>query len=251
MPSKRRRKTKKRKKSTKLWTKKADLTPLFWALLAVVVATGLAYSPATSVKSVRIVGAASFDRARLDEVVQTLRARPYLRVDTDRIQSLVLEGRDVGDARFQGNLFGRGVLEVTYRRPVAALADSPGRYLSSDGTVYRSSVQPSLAIEVEPPADQGLRNLSVFGSWRSGLAAKMCENVIEQLPDWQWRMVVSRAGFVSLVPESGGTVEFGSFDGAETKVLKLGELLKDEPGLLARVKVVQLSSPESPTYVPR
>jgi hypothetical protein len=251
MASKRRRKTKKRKKSTKLWTRPADPTPLLWATLAIVVASGLAYSPATSIKSVRIVGAAPYDRDRLQELAQTLRARPYLRVDTDRLQSLVLEARSVGNAQFRGNLFGRGVLKVTYLRPVAAIAENPGHYLSAGGTVYKPAAQYSLPVEVAPPTDQGVRNLSVFGSWRSGLAAKMCENIAGRLPDRRWRVVVSQRGFVSLVPESGGTVELGSFDDADKKVLKLVEILRDDPTLLDRVTEVQLSSPGSPTYVPR
>lgn len=62
-------------------------------------------------------------------------------------------------------------------------------------------------------------------------------------------MVVSASGFVSLVSEVGGTVEFGSFEDAEAKVLALAEILQDEPDLLSKWSKLVLTSPSNPVKV--
>jgi hypothetical protein len=160
-----------------------------------------------------------------------------------------MEHPAVERAEYRANLFGRGVLELTYRRPVASVANTEGLYLSSRGALFQWPDPVGLKVTVEPPFDLDGQNLAVFGSWRSGTAALMCENVGERLPDMEWRLVVSRTGFVSLVPTSGGTVEFGSFDGAEGKVQTLVNILRDDPGLLTRVRELNLSSTK-PVFVP-
>lgn len=220
-----------------------------WCAFAVVLIVSLFFSPATSIKTLRIVGAPGFERQRMQAIAKALKGRPYLSVNRQQILSLALENFAVENASYRGNLFGRGVLSLSYRRPVASIAGEDGLFLSSKGSVFSWPVPVSLQVSVEPPYEVGSRNLSVFGSWQSGTAALMCENIGERLPKTEWRLVVSQTGFVSLVPKDGCRVEFGSFEGAEDKVKTLEDLLKSRPKLLTEVSEINLSSTR-PVFVP-
>ena len=243
MPSRPRRTRKKRRK---IWDPHKDWSPGLWGALGLNLLLGLTLSPVTALQRVRVVGAAGYDQARIRRILGTLLGRPSLRTDRDQVQSAMLENLAVEDADFRTNLFGRGVLRLSYKRPVAALAGQDRTYLSSRGAAFSCPDAPVLHISVEPPVAVGAVNLAAFGAWRSGLAARMCENISGRLPDRVWRLVVSNSGFVTLVPDAGGTVEFGSFDDMDRKIQALDKALSDNPALLAHVRVLNLLSPDAP-----
>ena len=197
----------------------------------------------------RIVGAQPYDRDRLAKIAQGIQRRPLLRVNKQSVRSEVLENPAVASASYRANLFGRGVLTVRYRRPVAAIAGRDGLYLSDRGTIFSSPREYALTMAVEPPIDADETNLAVFSGWQGGAAARMCVSITERLPKSEWLLTVSPTGYVSLVSD-GGRVEFGSFDKAEQKVRKLAEILSDDPHLLSGVTSLNLSEPTDPSFVP-
>ncbi|HXH60445.1 MAG TPA: hypothetical protein VNI20_03725 [Fimbriimonadaceae bacterium] len=247
MPSKRR-KSKARK--TKRFVKPADPAPWLWSILAVNILIGLLFSPVTSLATLRVDGANPIDQEAIGAIVQSAKGAPALRVDRNTIQSAVERISSIEQASLRVNVFGRGVLTLNYRTPIATVAGSPDTYLSDSGTVYVSHAKKSLKGVVEPPAPTNAQNLSVFGAWRSAAAAKMCENMVQRLPDLEWRLVVAQAGYVSLQLSDGGIVEFVSFDDTETKVAKLAEILHSDPKLFQKHKKLNLSSPLKPTVEP-
>jgi hypothetical protein len=249
MPSKRPQSRKRRKKQKRVWSPPTDYTPWLWTLVVLNVAIGLMFSPVTGSRLVRVVGAHPGDQARVAGFLKAFVDKPYVRVNEAQVCTLALENRAVERAEFRTNPFGRGVLDLTYKRPVARIEGSEGLYLSSRGSLFMAD--PSLPVRIDLVAQTATpqTNLSVFSSWRPGVAAWMCENIGERLPDRTWRMVVSAGGFVSLDPESGGTVEFGSFEDAEEKVQALVEILQDEPDLLSTVSKLVLTSPSNPVKV--
>ncbi len=250
MRSKRPQNRKRRKKQKRVWTPPTDWTPWLWAFFSLHLLIGLYFSPVTGARTVRVTGAPGYDQQRIRSFLMSLKDSPFMRVNRSRIQSLALDNMAVERAEYRANLFGRGVLELVYRRPVAKVAGTEGLYLSGRGSVFSLKGEVPVKVTVEPPFPVGQRNLSVFSSWRSGVAARMCENIGERLPEKEWRLVVSRTGFVDLVPDVGGTVEFGSFKDADLKVQALEDILRDDPGLLGRVSKLILSSPSNPVKVP-
>ena len=147
------------------------------------VAAGLLFSPVTAMTHLRIVGAQSYDRGRLSNIGQAIKHRPLLRVNEQSVRSRALENQAVASASYRANLFGRGVLTVRYRRPVARVAGLEDLYLSDRGTLFSSPHKYSLSIEVEPPIDVDETNLAVFGGWQGGSAARMCASIVAQLPE--------------------------------------------------------------------
>lgn len=246
MPS-RRRKTKYRKKR---WTKPIEPAPWLWAAFVLDLAIGLIFSPATSLHTLRVTGSRPYDRERLGQIAQSTKGVPALRLDRNSVQSSVLQNLAVERVEFRANLFGRGVLDVVYRTPVARIEGADGLYLSDTGVVFPSPAVLPLKGKVSPPTGVRGENLSVFGAWRSGATAKMCDNIRRRLPDLEWRLVVEQAGYVSLELAEGGVVEFVSFDDTEKKVAKLAQVLRDDPKLFERAKRLNLSSPMKPTFAP-
>jgi hypothetical protein len=233
MRSKRPQSRKRRKRQKRVWTPPTDWTPWLWGFLAVHTLIGLYLSPVTGARTIRVTGAPGYDRERIGQFLSGFKDTPFLRVNRSKIQSLAMENLAMERAEYRANPFGRGVLELTYKRPVARVAGTEGLYLSGRGSVFSLSGEVPVRVTVEPPFPVGQRNLSVFSSWRSGVAAQMCENIGERLPESEWRLV-----------------EFGSFKDAELKVQALEDILKDDPGLLARVSRLVLSSPSNPVKVP-
>jgi hypothetical protein len=244
MPKKRPPKKRKgKRKQPRVWSPPQDWTLHLWGLFGLNVVLGLLFSQVTSASTVRIVGAPEFERERLTKLAQTLDDRPYFLVDKEQVRTLALENRAVKRASYAANLFGRGVLELEYRRPVARFED--GTYLGADGTAFTWPGEAAVRVTIEPPDPPSDRNLSVFGSWQFGTAARMCENIGERLPEMDWRLVVSRSGYFSLVPAQGGTVEFGSEERFAEKLQTLVSLLRDDPKLLDNARRVNLTSDEA------
>jgi hypothetical protein len=251
MPSKRRPAKRRKRRAPKLWSPPRDWRPWLWGLFAANVLAGLLFSPATGLRSVRVLGAPPYDQARLRGILARFAGEPYLRVDGTRVRALALEDLSVEGAEYRANLFGRGVLRLSYHQPVARIADEKGLYLSRTGAVFRAPVADPPLLTVEPPVPAVERNLAAFGSWRSGQAARMCENIGARLPEREWRMVVSAAGFVELLTEGGSVVEFGSFEDSDLKVQVLAEVLRDDPDLLEKNSRINLASPSEVRTVPR
>ena len=243
MPSRRKR----RRRAANRWAPPVDLTPWLWGAVCINIVLGLLFSPVTAMNTLKVVGARAYDQERLVAVAQRIHKRPFLRVNANSVQSQVLENVEVASASYRANLFGRGVLEVRYRRPVA-LIEGGELYLSERGAVFASPTAPALRVTVVPPMAPGEKNLSIIGGWQSGAAASMCDNISRKLPDRNWRLVITSTGIVELEPESGAKVILGSFDDSGKKIDKLVKILEDEPGILERVSSLNLSSPSNPVY---
>lgn len=198
----------------------------------------------------RIVGAQSYDRVRLAKIAEQIHRRPLLRVNRQSVRSEALENTAVASASYRANLFGRGVLTVRYRTPVATIAGRDGLYLSDRGAIFSSPGEYALTMAVALPIDADETNLAVFNGWQGGAAARMCASIDERLPKADWLLTVSPTGYVSLVSD-GGRVEFGSFDKAEQKVQKLAEILSGDPDILSGLASLNLSEPNDPSYVPK
>jgi hypothetical protein len=247
MPKKQPRSKRKKRKQPKVWTPPKDWTWHLWGLFGLNLVIGLVASPVTSATTIRIVGAPLIEQPRLERLAQLIDDRPYFLVDKDQVRSGAMENRAVQSAEYQANLFGRGVVTLRYRKAVATLGS--GLYLSRDGSVFLWRDEVPVRILVEPPTSPDAKNLAVFGTWPTATVASMCENIAERLPDRDWRLVVAKTGFVSLVPAQGGTVEFGSFEEMDRKIETLTSILRDEPDLLVRVKELNLAS-RVPAIVP-
>src|SRR5947207_2729037 len=112
--------------------------PAFGAALFANVVLGLLFSPLTSVRRIRVIGAQMHDAQRLANLAQGLRGVPFMLVPATNLESSALAPRDVYNASLAHNLFGSAVLRIGYRQPVAILVDVPRIYLDNEGVLFGS-----------------------------------------------------------------------------------------------------------------
>ncbi|MBS1721859.1 MAG: hypothetical protein JSS66_02510 [Armatimonadetes bacterium] len=221
-----------------------DPAAALWALFALNVVVGLAVSPLTAVQKVRVVGAPTGDEARIEEAVQALRDKPLLRVNGTQLRSSLEANPEVLSSEFLPNPFGRAVVKVRLRQPVARLLNSKV-YVDKDGTAFRSGRVFEALPQLMPPKKGYALGLSVLGSWESGKAAYVCEQIAAQIPNVPWIVAVSERGDISLQAEGGATVDFGSSEGLPRKIEKLRSLVEAKPELL-KMRRINLAYPEAP-----
>src|SRR5690242_13122103 len=83
-------------------------------VLVLNVVMGLMYSPLTSVRKMRVIGAQPHDVDRIDELTKTLRGIPFMSVNKTKFEGAILASRDVSEAEMSHNLFGSAVLRLKY-----------------------------------------------------------------------------------------------------------------------------------------
>lgn len=224
--------------------------PWLWFLLIVNVAAGLAYSPATAVRRVRVEGAPLYDRERLAEILRGLRNVPCARVSGAEIETLAQSEGDVLSADLRRNPFGRATLHVVYRRPVATLEGHPGMMLSDQGVLYaaRHIVGPLPKVRLRDEANVPMAILA--GVWPSRAAATVCKRAFELGPPEKTVLDVDSSGRLCLNMDSGAQVVFGSSEGLDRKFAEVNRVLKRDPSLLEKGFGVNVTAPEKPVIVP-
>lgn len=237
---------KRSKKKAKRWSPPKDYAPLLWSLFSINFIVGLLFSPVTGLTVLRVEGAPEYDRARIERVAQVMAFRANLTTRSEELRSLVMENSAVESATMRANLFGRGILTIAYKVPVAVIDPQTRLVLSKKGSVFVvPSVLSGLPV-LTPPHFEIEKNLSIVGGWRSRDAADLCSFVSDGLPGGPWKIETSKTGFVTLFPAQGASVELGSLDRSEEKVAALAKLLRDDPGLLQKISKLRLYSAHNP-----
>ncbi|MBS1714698.1 MAG: hypothetical protein JST30_10225 [Armatimonadetes bacterium] len=234
-----------RKKARKV---RLEPGPWLWAAFAVNIVLGLALSPLTAVQKVRAVGVADYDRERTTEVLQTLRGVPVARVDGTLLRSRLSADRGVLACSFTPNMFGRAVVRVTTRTPVAVL-EGGGSCLDGGGVLFPCSVSKGLP-ELKLPDGYGGIRPALSGSWESTAVAEVCRDLPAQIPNVDWKVELGTRGVLSL-QASGTEIVLGSSEHLPRKIGKLKELLDERPGLLGTAKQVNLTAPDAPMILGR
>lgn len=225
-----------------------------WLSLALVanVAAGLAWSPATGLRRVRVVGVTPGDEQRVETHLQVARRIPALRFDPNRLESLIQARSDVESASFSQNLFGRGVLRITPRTPVARLEGTVPMWLSSTGVLY-SGPAPRGAKELPRlrlSAEAREANLSLAGAWDAGRIAQLCTDLRKDFAGIVWTVERDGRGVISLSNGSGARVVLGTSEALQDKVGTLRRILEMQPGILSEVRELNLTAPNNPAAIP-
>ncbi|MCW5941226.1 MAG: hypothetical protein KIS66_03280 [Fimbriimonadaceae bacterium] len=218
----------KRKKKGRL-----RLRPGFWWLLFVAnTAVGLMTSPLTSATKVAVEGAEPFDRDRIAKELRPLEGQPWSAGAGAKVQTKVLALPDVRTARLSQNLFGRGLLQLTYRDAVAQLDKAPGMVLASDGTVYLSTRKweglPLLSLD--PVLQKPI--VGFWQPWKPREVANVCRALDRLGSPREFAVRVDARGAVCLNRQSGGSIVLGSTEDLDAKLDKVREALREEPTLL-------------------
>lgn len=224
---------------------------LLWSAFLANVSLGLLYSPATSARHIRVIGATAQDHDRIRTHLQVLRSVPCLRSNARRVETLIQAGEAVEGAEFTQNLFARGILRVRRRELAARIEVERPTYLSKHGDIYTDSSSPVAPIRIRLPGLAKAPNLSFSGAWQASDVAHLSNNLVKMLPNSGWVLEVDGVGVLSLYKGSGARIVLGSTDDMEEKLERLEKALNEAPGLLERVSKIDLTSPRAPVYTPK
>lgn len=219
--------------------------------LCIDVALGLLFSPVTSARRIRVVGAPEETREAIRRDLVRLQGRPAMQVNRRLVESKVADLDPVRSATFHLNVFGSGTLTVRPKLAVARVVGLSDGYLSKQGEVFLSKTAvaeglPSLVL----PAAAGSPSTTLAAGWESERAAWLCSKLPELGEKWKWKVLVDARGAYVLRPEKGALVRLGSSRGFEEKIDWLRKALQLRPDVFFSSKEVNLFSVGNPSYLP-
>ena len=185
------------------------------------------------------------------QTLQTVRGQPALQVNKAKVESQTLELSALSTAEYTQNLFGRAVLKVVQRQPVARIGTT-NAYMEENGGIFNLTDPPKGNIPVlilnpvfmEP-------TLSPMARWESGRIAKICQESSQNWPEIPVKIEVTERGVINLQPLTGGAMAIlGSSDDWEKKLAALQRMVKAQPDLWKRYREVNLIDPEAPMTRP-
>lgn len=223
---------------------------VLWLLLLANVAAGIVWSPVTSVRRVRVIGAREHDRQRLTDIAATLRDIPCAAVNRPLLETRVLSEGDVRRAELSRNPFGRATLLVGYRRPVARLDAKPEILLSNEGVLYRSRRVVAGLPVLRLPLETLEPSATLAGLWEPGRVAELCARASEFGPVEKTVIDVESTGRLCLNMGSGARIEFGSSEKLDDKLDEVHRILRAHPTLLEEGFGVNVTAPSKPVVVP-
>lgn len=224
--------------------------PILWLLIMGVAAAGIWWSPITSLRSVRIEGALPSDRNRLEGIAAKLHDIPLIRIDPRVTESEVLENPEVLHAELNRSLFGTGLLKVTYRRPVARLLGHPNILLDPQGVLYKANSTPDTIPQIQLPVNGPPTLLTLTSNGQPQTMAKLAQDVLKLPVSDVIRIQVEPGGVVCLNMGTGRVI-LGSLDDLDKKLSVLRERLATKPNELNEVQELNLTAPESPSFIPK
>ncbi len=204
----------------------------------------------TELRSVRLVGVRVADKAAMAEIFSTAKNVPYSRVNDRNIEALVLNRSNIAAAHLERNFLGRGVLTVSYRKPVAKLAEAEDLALSDTGVLYREpqSLTNLPKLEIDPEARTFGLGLMSAVPLRS--LAYLAVKAPATLPTAPLTITLEKTGLLCLNIQDC-RIELGSTENLDTKLEALQILLARNRELLQEYERLTLTVPTRPFAVRR
>ena len=233
-------------------TKRTRLRPRPFILLglAVNLVVGVAYSPVTAIRRVRVEGAPKADEVRLTKLVQKLRGVPCIRIDPRFVESEALQNPELRSATLSRTPFGSAVLRVGKRTPVARVFAAPSVGLTAQGVLYAATELPETLPAVKLPNDYPVVSLTLGNGWRTVDVARLA-GLVQGLPSGETARIDLENGGRVCLNIGGGRVILGSCHELDKKVALLGKFLRDRPTLFVNFASVNLVDADAPTFTPQ
>lgn len=194
--------------------------PVLWLFVVINVFIGILYSPITSVRRIRVVGANPYDHDRIIQHLQIVRKVPYVKIDCRRIETLILANDEIKDASVRLNPFGRGYMRIIPRQAVAKISNTPLLYLCEDGFLFRSRTCSAGRLAVRLVPVLGKLNMGFGGYWEARRVADLCKKFAKIMPFGAWNVEVDTRGVICLNSSSGTKIILGSGSDLDEKYLK-------------------------------
>lgn len=238
----------KRRKRRKL---RLNWTLTIWLMLIANVAVGYVYSPISSPTKIRVIGAPREDQMRITAYLTDLANLPFSKISIRQVETQVVANPAISGADFTLNPFGRGILRVKARTPVARISNAKNVVLGDDGVVFRSTAAGLEIPSLKLPSEALNPNLSLFAPWEPARVAKICADFSAILPKGLWEITIDQRGAICFNRTGSCRILLGDTDALEEKLQTLRKILADQPQILERAAELNLTEPSSPRKVPR
>lgn len=231
---------------------KPNWGPILGVALVANILAGLWFSPITSIRKLRIVGAPSWDRPRLQSEAAKLRDLASLPLNPRDLETRVLAHPSVANADFRRSIFGSARLELVYRQPIATFEGTSGQCLDREGVLFRhggraAETWPSIKLHASAlrPA------MTITGAWPAAKVASLITALPAAVPSNGLVIEVDSEGAVCLNIKQAARIDLGSVDRLAEKFRALEGLLAESPDLLQEVEELNLVEPTRPAVRPR
>jgi hypothetical protein len=204
---------------------------------------GVAVSPITAAHKVVVLGAEPFDQLRVTQSLEPIQGKRWTDDSGRAAEAKLLELPDVESAQVERNLFGRALVRLSYRRPVARVAGATGMALDATGVPFPSKRSldglPIVRFEGQLTGTNG----SLWTTWNAQAVADLCIGISRIEKFGPFEVLVQETGVLWLNRLSGGQVKLGSHQSLDAKLAALETILGDQPDLLAPGKTLNVSNP--------
>lgn len=235
---------KKRTKSIPNWT--------VWlsALTVANVLFGLWFSSSTSLQKVKIQGATVDDEPRITKELQHVAGVPAWQVRVLSLVSAMNANPEVFSATAQTNIFGRGLIQIKLKEPVAVIGEDPSVALALDGSsfVTKRPLDDLPGLVIDPAFTES--TFALTGGWESERIAWTAKQIATKVKKTAWLLSINARGVLSLKENARGEVIFGTTENIAQKFGKFEQALLQEPKLLDQVSELNVSSPGDVTTKP-
>ena len=220
-----------------------------WVVFTFLVVGASLTSPWTAARKVRVVGAPPGDQARIEAILSKIRPYPWKLLNTSEVISQVQQEPSVDSARYEGNIFGRGILTVLYRVPVARVGGKADLLLDKKGQLFRGKTILSglptfvFPVEVQGPSTTIANGFDLAGS------AYACRLLRDRLPNYSWTVELDQRSVLFLTSGTGTRVILGPPEDLEKKIDKLAAVYASS-NAFTKVKEINLVVPGQAVFTP-
>jgi len=232
-------------------TKRASLNwgPILAFATGLNVAFGLFYSPSTSLRHVKVLGAGSGDTIRIKQLLNRRADVATMQVDPLDVMSAVKTNPEVNRVSYKANCFGQAELKIWLKQPVARIEsdDEPQLVLTGDGDVVVSSFILDDLPVLSLPEGSLDPALNIAAGWTSRALSQLAKKVQENKGDLNWVIASDSRGVIALIPSKGAMVILGGPTDLDKKFQAFQDVLKNQPNVLSTCKEINVSAPSRPT----
>lgn len=225
---------------------------LFWLLtFCSVLVAGLFTSELTHLNTVRIEGVPTYDQDRINTIIKKFQKVPALQINPLEVQSYVEENTQIASSEFSRNVFGRALLKVRYRKPIARLGKTGHLYVDESGHIFRLKEKQKVSFIISRNVLVSAINLTICDPSPLPQASQLAKKLQVILPKLEGNIALDSRGRLYFLYEESVRVVVGDDTQLDKKVQVLADSLAADPGLWQKTKEINLVDPDRPMKVMR
>lgn len=238
-----------RKRRNKPKRRPVPWLPIVAVLLLGNVLLGLRFSPMTNLRVIRVEGAARNDQGYFEHLLMKESGKRALAIRPNDVLARCYQLSAVRTAEFRRNVFGRGLLMLQYRTPVAVIQGTTAM-MDSTGAMFHTSQSASNLPTAVVPADSHQPGFALLRPFDWEGLAKVCVFVEKGWPNYRGTVVMDDNGSMCLNRGSDGRIDLGDSRSLDGKLSQLSGMLKTNSGIFQSPAVLNLVDPNHPAIRP-